>query len=191
MHKTNYHLLRSNPVEQHFMGRIPVVKATAFLHFKNGSKTQDLLHLIKYEGKRELGIYMGELCAIELMSSGFFDEMDVLIPVPVHSKKQKQRGYNQAEVIAKGVGRIIQKPVLSEALRKVEYTLSQTTKNRYNRFENVQASFEVKNGVELEGKHLLLFDDVITTGSTLEACGVKLLEAANCKLSVLTLAATD
>lgn len=191
LHRTNYHKLKRNPVEQHFYGRLEVEKATAFLHFKNGSRIQTILHEIKYQGNHALAIYMGMLCARELKSSSFFRGVDALIAVPIHEKKRKSRGYNQSEMIAEGISRITGIPLLISSLIKQDHTSSQTNKSRLERFENVGDTFALMDPEQINGKHLLLIDDVITTGSTLEACAQCLGQANYRQLSILTLAATD
>ena len=192
LHRTNYHLVENNPIEMHFAGRLKIELASSFLHFKKGSRIQKIMHQVKYHREEELAILMGKICAIELKQCGFFDSIDVLVPVPLHPDKLKIRGYNQANLIAEGISSISGVELRSNLLTKVLNTPSQTNKTRMERFENVSNSFEVQNYTDIQAKHILLIDDVITTGSTLEACAIKLLEVIEgSKLSVLTLAAAD
>jgi ComF family protein len=180
-----------NPVAQHFWGRLKIEKATAFLHFKKQSMTQDLIHKLKYENRVEIGLLLGRIAAEELIADGFFKGIDLIVPVPMHQTKQKKRGYNQAEVIAKGVAEQSGIAMASELLVKAINTETQTKKSRALRFQNVKDSYALKNSQQIEADHLLLIDDVITTGSTLEACATILKDALDCRLSILTLAATD
>ncbi len=149
------------------------------------------MHSIKYEGNKELGIFMGVMCARDLLKTDFFEGIDLLVPVPMHAAKIKKRGYNQAALIAEGISRVTGRPFSENLLVKNENTESQTKMNRLDRFENVRASFSVNNVHDSSAEHILLIDDVITTGSTLEACGLALQDGMNCRLSILTLAATD
>jgi len=188
---TDYHLLRNNPVAQHFWGRLEVERATAYLHFKKQSHTQQLIHQLKYENRPDVGVFLGLLAAQGLCQDGFLKDVDLILPVPLYSGKQKKRGYNQAERIAHGLSIQSGITVSSTHLIKSEHTESQTKKSRAKRFTNVRDSFELKNAEELDHRHLLIVDDVITTGSTLEACGRLLKDSLNCRLSIFTLAATD
>ena len=149
------------------------------------------MHVLKYQAQKELGVLMGQMAARELVPSGFFSGMDTLIPIPIHPAKQKKRGYNQAEMIAKGIGSVTEIPVVNDILLKVAETESQTKKGRLQRYENIKRSFDVMTSRHRVPKNVLLIDDVITTGSTIEAAGQLLKEAFDCKLNVLTLAATD
>lgn len=189
--RTDYHRLTINPVAQHFWGRLKIDRATAFLHFKKQSMTQDLIHKLKYENRAEIGLTLGRIAAEELIADGFFKGIDLIIPVPMHPAKQKKRGYNQAEIIAKGVAEQSGISMDMDILVKQIHTETQTKKSRALRFQNVKDSYALKNIEAIEAKHLLLIDDVITTGSTLEACASLMRDALDCRLSILTLAATD
>lgn len=186
--KTNYHLMVDNPIEKRFWGKVPVCRATAFFFFQKGSSFQKLLHLLKYKGSKEIGELMGKYAAIELLDVPEFATVDVIIPVPLHPKKYKSRGYNQSEWIGKGISFILKKPIDTSVLVRVRENPSQTKKTVYERFENTEGIFELKDKSYLEGKHILLVDDVLTTGSTLEACIGALLETKGIKISVFTLA---
>jgi len=186
--KTGFHSEHDNPMEKIFIGRVPVESASAYLYFEAGSKVQNLLHYIKYKGMKEaaaeIGIWYGE----ELKESRL-NNIDVIIPVPLHKSKERKRGYNQSEWFAKGMGEGMSKPVDTSSLIKIKKTESQTKKTRLQRQMNVAESFSIKNVEKLANKHILLVDDVITTGATLEACTQTLL-ALNCgiKISIATIA---
>ncbi len=170
------------------MGRVPFKMASSLLHFYKGGKTQELLHQLKYKDQPELGVYLGNLAAQYYQKVGFFEQVDVLIPIPLHPEKLAKRGYNQAEQLAIGISSATKLPVYSEAIRRVTATSTQTKKSRFERWLNVESVFEVAQSDQLENKHLLLVDDVLTTGATLEACAVKLLAVNGVNLSMFTLA---
>lgn len=185
--KTEFHLYPNNPIEKIFWGRLPLTNATAQYYFTKNSKMQHLMHQLKYRGNKELGIYLGRLMGYALNASNRFRYVDELIPLPLFPSKEKKRGYNQATVLCEGIAEVLHKPILNNAIRRTSYTDSQTAKNRVQRWENMEGRFELVNKEAIKGKHLLLVDDVITTGATLEACGTELLEAENVQLSVATL----
>ncbi|MDZ7742821.1 MAG: phosphoribosyltransferase family protein [Bacteroidota bacterium] len=168
--RTNYHLLRDNPVHRAFWGRADTEAATAFLYFSKGGMVQRLLHHLKYRGRKDAGIYLGRLFAYELQRSRLYEKLDTLVPVPLHPRKQRLRGYNQSEQIAAGIGKVLKIELMKEVLIRKEFTETQTRKSRYQRWLNVGEMFDVKKPELLEGRHIMLVDDVITTGATLEAC---------------------
>lgn len=186
--RTGFHLERNNPVEQLFWGRLNLERATSFFTFRKGSSYQKLMHALKYKGSRETGIEMGRLFAAEISESGFFHDIDMLVPVPLHHRKERQRGYNQSAVIAEGMALITQLPVGSGVLSRRHYTETQTRKGRWERWKNVEDLFVVSQPDAIKYRHLLLIDDVVTTGATLEACGNELLKTEGVRLSVATLA---
>lgn len=188
---SNFHHNPKNKVEQLFWGRVNVENATAFFIFKKGSNYQHLIHFIKYKGMKELGFETGRRFGISLLESKGFSSVDFIVPVPLHPKKQKLRGYNQSEWIAKGISESMKKPVSTDNLKRNLHTSTQTRKNRYERWENVENIFEVTSPEEFEGKHILLIDDVVTTGSTLESCAFQILKIENVKVSIATLAFAD
>jgi len=186
--RTNYHLIEENPIEKRFWGKVPVYRATSYFFFQKGSSFQKLLHILKYKGNNEIGLIMGKYAAVDLLDAPDFASIDLIIPVPLHPKKQKLRGYNQSEWIGKGISIILNKPQDTSTLIRVKENPSQTRKSVYERFENTEGIFKLSDCTILKGKHVLLVDDVLTTGSTLEACILALLETEGIKISVFTLA---
>jgi ComF family protein len=188
---TNFHFDTENKVSRLFWGRVKIENGTSFFAYNKGSKYQHLIHFIKYKGLKELGFETGRRFGIALSASPGFNSVDFVVPVPLHPKKQKQRGYNQSEWIARGVSDSLKKPVSAGNLRRNLHTSTQTRKTRYERWENVDNIFEVIRPEEFAGKHILLIDDVVTTGSTLESCAVQLLQIENVMVSIATLAFAD
>ena len=186
--RTNYHLLTDNPVEKRFWGRAPIYRGTSFFFFQKGSPFQKLLHELKYKGNKEIGEILGRYAAAELLNSPDFCSIDIIIPIPLHPKRFAQRGYNQSEWIGKGLSAVLDKPQDTNTLKRVKQTTTQTKKSVFERFENTEGIFELSGAKELEGKHLLLIDDVLTTGSTLNAAINTLLNIPNVKISIFTLA---
>jgi ComF family protein len=187
---TSFHTFKSNPVEKLFWGRIKVENATAFLFYDKGSKYGHLLHQFKYKGHTEIGIMLGELFGNQLKETGFND-IDLIVPIPLHPSKLRKRGFNQSEVIALGISKSLGKPVAGMALKRNIFTTTQTKKGRFERWKNVEGIFIVKNPELIQKKHILLIDDVITTGATLEAAGNAILNIDGTKLSVAALAVAN
>ncbi len=185
---TDYHHFTENKVADSFAGRVPLVQATSFLHFYKGGKTQAILHQLKYRNQPELGVFLGKMAARKYETTGFFKRIDGIIPIPLHPKKRAKRGYNQAEQLAKGIAVSTQKPLWPQNLVRTTNTTTQTRKSRFARWLNVETVFEVRDMTELKGKHLLIVDDVLTTGATIEAAATKLLAVNGVSLSVFTLA---
>jgi len=186
--KTNYHLEVNNLIEKRFWGKASVYRGTAFFFFQKGSPFQKLLHALKYKGNKEIGVVLGKYAAADLLDSSDFSSIDVIVPVPLHLKRYKKRGYNQSECIAEGLSAILEKPIDISTLRRVRENTTQTKKSVYERYENTEGIFELMNKNAFSGKHVLLVDDVLTTGSTLEACIQALLEAEAITISIFTLA---
>jgi ComF family protein len=185
--RTNYHLEKDNEVEQIFWGRCEVEHATAFMFFKKKSRYQKLVHKLKYNGHNELGDYLGQLLAIDLKKADWISEIDYLVPVPLHPKREKERGYNQSEWLCIGMNDKLQIPIDKKTLIRNKATKTQTKKNRVERWENVESIFSITDPAEFTNKHVLLIDDVTTTGSTLEACVQALKEVDGIKVSVATI----
>jgi ComF family protein len=186
--KTNYHLESNNPIEKRFWGKVPIHRGTAFFFFQKGSPYQKILHSLKYKGNLEVGELLGKYAAEELLDSVDFSTIDVIIPVPLHPKKYKIRGYNQSECIGKGLSKILEKPIDTTSLIRIRENTTQTKKSVFERYENTEGIFLLQNQNNLTGKHVLLVDDVLTTGSTLEACIRALIEIEGIKVSIFTLA---
>jgi ComF family protein len=186
--KTYYWDYPTNPVEKLFWGKLNVTSACAFLHFVKESKVQNLLHRFKYEGKSGIGFELGKAFAQILQEKNWFSDVDVVIPIPLHISKEMRRGYNQSAYIADGMGEVIDVKVRNHALKRILASESQTRKSRFARTENVNQVFELSNIDSVKGKNVLLVDDVITTGSTLEAAGNTILRAGASKLYIATIA---
>lgn len=186
--RTNFHLEPENPVAHLFYGRVQVEQATSFFYFKKGSKYQTLLHNLKYKGMKELGAEIGKQFAIDLMQSPHFAAIDLVCPVPLHPSKERKRGYNQSWWIAAGIAGQMQKELSDSDLKRITATETQTRKSRFARWQNVEGIFHLANPEEFAGKHILLVDDVVTTGATLEACIQEIKLKTDAKVSIATLA---
>ena len=182
---TYYIDVHANPVYRLFKERFPIEAATAFLFFKQGGSAQTLIHALKYDGNRQLGYHLGRMAALEYRESGLFDAVDCLLPVPLHPKRERKRGYNQSEWIARGVQSVTGLPIDRTSLVRERKNESQTHKSLSERQQNVAHIFRVQDADVLSGKHVLLLDDVITTGSTLGACIEALQEVPGIRISVL------
>jgi competence protein ComFC len=182
----------ASSLDKLFWGRLDLNATFALLHFEKQTSTQDILHQIKYKNKtqlaEEMGVRIGKKLQLDMLRYG---NIDTLIPIPMHPKKQYMRGYNQSELIAEGISKETNIPVNTEFLTKINNTESQTKKGRFLRWDNVSEVFEV-NVKKLKGvKHLAIVDDVVTTGSTIEACILKIKkELPEIKITVISLAAT-
>jgi ComF family protein len=177
----------NNPIEKIFWGRLPLVAAHSEFYFTKDSLIQHLIHLLKYDGNKEIGWYLGELMGKSLQNSNRFQHIDGLIPLPLFPDKERKRGYNQAAVICEGISTTMGVPVLYNIVTRQKFTETQTKKHRTERWENVAESFIVNNTDQLKGKKLLLVDDVVTTGATFEACGNALLKIDDVHLSIAAL----
>jgi ComF family protein len=186
--RSNYHLKPDNPVEQIFWGRCMLEKAAAFSFYTRNSRIRRLIHQLKYKGVKEIGFELGRIYASTLKSSGFLEGIDIIIPVPLHPSKKRQRGFNQSDLISQGFSDISGIPVDTKLLVRKTVTKTQTRKSRYDRWTNVQDIFKVTDEELLKDLHILLVDDVITTGSTIEACANEILKAERAKVTVAALA---
>ena len=186
--KTGFECHADNPAAKIFYGRLPFQQAFSWLFFNKGSVTQHLIHQLKYRKNIDLGRYLGEMMAISMISSGLYNDVDVLVPLPLNKKKLLKRGFNQAMVICEGMAAALNIPIETVAVYRKKYTETQTKKSRVQRLANVEEVFDVMDGHLLENRHALLVDDVITTGATMEACGKTLLGISGLKLSLASLA---
>jgi ComF family protein len=184
---TSYPQHADNPVEQLFWGRLPVEQAAAHYYFTKESAMQHLVHEFKYRGHKELGHYLGKLMGHSLQASARYTDIDAVVPLPLHASKEHKRGFNQALILCEGIAAVLGKSVLKDAVIRTERTESQTKKSRIERWQNMEGKFKVMDSTSLEGKHILLVDDVVTTGATLEACGQALLQVPGLRLSIATL----
>jgi ComF family protein len=185
---TEFHNEDENPVAKHFWGKVKIESSAAAYYFAKGEKVQRLIHDLKYQGRKDIGVFLGNLYGVTLRQSEKFSKAELIIPVPLHIRKQRTRGYNQSEYIAEGLSKTMQIPFNAKALKRIVHTTSQTKKGRYERFENVDRVFKVVQPEIVQGRHVLLVDDVITTGSTLTACAEVLLELPGTKVSIATIA---
>ena len=186
--RTNYHLIRENPVEKLLWGRCLVERAAAFSYYTRDSRIRRMIHHLKYKGAAEIGTELGRIYGNSLKNSDFLDGIDFIIPVPLHPSKKRQRGYNQSDLISMGISEASGIPVDAGILERKTVTGTQTRKSRYDRWTNVDDIFRVTCRQRLKGKHVLIVDDVITTGSTIEACAGEILREGNTKVSVAALA---
>ncbi|MBL7730342.1 MAG: ComF family protein [Chitinophagaceae bacterium] len=186
MPHTGFDKLPGNPVEKIFWGRLPLTAAMAGYYFTKGSVMQQLMHQLKYKGNKDLGIQLGRMLGHQLAESGRI-MADALIPLPLYPAREKKRGYNQATLICHGMADILQLPVFDKAVTRPHHTTTQTRKKRIERWDNIEGKFLVTQPDVLQHKKLLLVDDVVTTGATLEACGAAILGAGNVSLSIACL----
>jgi len=177
-----------NEVAKIFWGRVYLSHACSFFYFRKGSRYQKLLHKLKYSGRKDIGRYLGQQFGQELRNLDQFKDLAGIIPVPLHPTKLRKRGYNQSEWIALGLSDAMSIPVITSVLHRAIYTETQTKKGRLERWDNVSEVFGISNKEQIKGKHLLLVDDVVTTGATLEACAQALKQETECEVSVVTLA---
>lgn len=185
---TRFNSIENNPVTHLFAGKLPFRYATAYLYFEKEGHVQKLIHSLKYHDNRELGYQLGRMAALYYLPSGLFDTVNQLLPVPLHPRRLRQRGYNQAEWIARGISSVTGTPINTTAVARIRQTETQTNKQVFERWQNVQHIFETTDTTGLQGQHMLLIDDVITTGSTLEACAQVVLSAPDTQVSLFGVA---
>ena len=184
---TNFAQHANNPLEKIFWGRIPLLAAHSEFYFAKETLIQELIHQLKYKGNQAIGYFLGELLGKSLLNSNRFKNLDYLIPLPLYPEKERKRGFNQATIICNGLSARMNVPVLKDNVIRQRFTETQTKKHRRERWKNVADSFLVKDPSLLNDKNILLVDDVVTTGATLEACGHTIAQSANVTLSVAAL----
>ena len=189
--KTNNHLLDNNDLEKKFWGKVSVKRVLSFLKFHKGGKVQNLIHQLKYGGQEELGRLLGEWYGLELYASSKLSESKLVVPVPLHKSRLKKRGYNQSDSFAEGLSRSLQIEWKPDVLERLDKSTTQTDKSRFSRWENVNRVFQLRKGVDVLEKNILLVDDVITTGATLEECARALLNGGAREVSIATIASAE
>ena len=182
--ETHFFEAPGNPIEKIFYGRLPINAGAAAWYFHKNSALQALLFQLKYKSNEDVGLFIGKQMGALLAASERFDTIDALIPVPLHPQALSKRGFNQAALICEGIGQVWHKPVFTGAITRTKHTNTQTKQSRAVRWENMENAFSIKDPTSITGKHLLLIDDVITTGATIEACGKTLLSVKDVKVSV-------
>ncbi|MGL4956420.1 MAG: ComF family protein [Bacteroidales bacterium] len=187
--RTNYWIQKDNPVEQIFLGRVRIENACSLFFMNKGTPYRKLLHKLKYSNKPRIGVELGAMLGIVLQETLLYSDVDAIIPIPLHSKRQRKRGYNQSEQIAMGIAQTFGKEFITTAVKRQYYNETQTKKTREERMQNVKNVFSVVHPEILENKHILLVDDVVTTGATIEACIATIQNhVMSCRVSVATLA---
>ncbi|WP_415191113.1 ComF family protein [Psychroserpens sp.] len=188
---TNFHSDTENAVHKMLYGRVKLEQATALLHFSKKGIVQQLMHNLKYRGHEDIGQLLGEWLGEELKTLDGYSNIDVVIPVPLHKQKLKLRGFNQVDKFGIALAEALQVDFNDTVLIKTTHTKTQVFKDRMKRNSNETTNFKVINGGALENKHILIVDDIITTGATIEDCANRLLEINNIKLSLATMSITD
>jgi len=182
---TDHFRNKTNNSTHKFRGRFPTIDVACMLNFYSYSDVKSMLYRLKYEGRKDIGFQLGLMAGRKAKSSNFFKDIDLIIPIPLHRSKLLKRGYNQSLFIANGVSERLDVPVRDDVVVKTKSTRSQTKMNRVERVKNVRSSFNLMDKEGIQGRHILIVDDVLTTGATLEACANHLLEARGVKISVL------
>ncbi|MFN3917248.1 MAG: ComF family protein [Flavobacteriales bacterium] len=183
-----YSSIKENPVFKLFWGRVDLEDAASAYYFTKGQRIQYILHSLKYQHNTEVGLKLGLLLGVELCESPYFKNIDVVVPIPLHPKKEKIRGYNQSDFIAKGISNALSVEVDTTSFKRTKHTESQTKKGRFERWENVSEIFSISDKNKFINKHILLIDDVITTGATIEAAAHALKQIEGVKISVAAVA---
>jgi len=186
--QTHYYRDGNNPINKLFWGRVNIHSASAYYHFEKGGKVQELIHQLKYKGQQEIGTVLGTSFGRLLKASEMYKGIDVVLPVPLHPKRLKQRGYNQSESFARGLAQAVGAECFIDKLCRIVNTTTQTYRSRFDRWSNMQSVFGVRSPDYFDGAHILLADDVITTGATLEACAQVLHLIPNVRVSVAAIA---
>ena len=182
---------KSNALTRVFEGKVPIEKGASFLLYRHIGKTKQLIHELKYRNNPNIGTFIGGWFGKVLLRSGAFSDIDCIVPVPLHKRKRKQRGYNQLTQFGKTLGEVLKKEYLENYLIRITTGNTQTFKKRIERFDNLRTKFTVTNVEVFKNKHVLLIDDVVTTGATLEACCKEIMKSENVKISIVTMAITE
>ena len=188
--KTHFHLDKENNFTERFWGRIQLHTGAAIFQFSKGSGVQKMLHNLKYKGQKELGIQLGKQYGKELKKIEHFKDVDCIVPVPLHPSKRYERGYNQSEIFADGLSEEMKKECIAHGLARTIHSKALAKQSRADRLLHITNAFRLQQPERLRGKHILLVDDVLTTGATLEACATKLLQLNNVRVSMATIAIT-
>lgn len=186
--RTQFSYLTENNIDRIFYGRLNLKAAHSEFYFSKGQLIQNLIHQLKYKGNKEIGVYLGQLMGQSLLLNHRFKEIDFIVPVPMFKQKEIKRGYNQADIIAQGVADAMEIPIAKDLVQRIQFTSTQTKKDRTERWDNVKNTFRIRDEQLLKNKSVLLVDDVITTGATLESCGESILKIPGAILSIATLA---
>lgn len=195
----NWHLPRThfnekaedNNLARQFWGKIPIEKASSLFFYQPQNDPSHLIYDLKYHNQPHLGVWLGRILAMECNEHNFFDGIDIIIPVPISFGRRWKRGYNQSEKIAQGISEVTGIAICTKALKRVHYNKSQTKLTAIERAENVDNAFQLKSASEISGKHVLIVDDIITTGATITACAKELMKAGNVRFSVLSIGFTE
>lgn len=182
--RTRFYKDYENPAAKVFWGKAPLNFVYAAFYYNKGNAVQQLIHALKYKGFKNVGIFLGEEMGNEILNISAMHDLDYIIPVPLHPKKKKKRGFNQSEIIAWAISEKVNVPVNNAVIYRNLHTSTQTKKSKYDRWQNVERIFSISKKAAIDGRHLLLVDDVITTGSTMEACIQTLLKNNDVKISV-------
>lgn len=181
----------TNAISKVFEGRVLLEKSASFLLYRETGKAKQLIHELKYKNNQQIGVFIANWFGKILVKSEQFQNIDYIIPVPLHKKKLKKRGYNQLTTFGNKLSEILEIKYNDELLKRISFTKTQTHKNRLDRFQNTDSKFVLEEPNLLTNKHILLIDDVVTTGATLEACCKELMKAENVKISIITMAITE
>ena len=185
---TNY---TDNKIKDSFYGKVQIDKAFSLLFYRKNNSTKNLIQELKYKGNEEISAFFGDWLGELLKENEAFNEIDYIIPVPLHQKRLRKRGYNQVTKFGVQLSKHLKKPFIEDQLVRISATKTQTLKTRFERFNNLDTKFLLKEPLLFHNKHILLIDDVITTGATLEACAHEFTRMTSCKISILTIAYTE
>ena len=186
-----YRDFKKNKITDIFYGKTHIESANTFLHFQKEGKVKELIHNLKYKGRQEVGALLGDWFGAMLADFHIFDDIDIIIPVPLHKIKKRKRGYNQLTTFGQSLGRVLNKAYVEDILIRTSSSKTQTFKNRVDRFLSTSSRFYITDSLALKNKHILLIDDVITTGATLTSCCLELQKVEGIKISIITMAFTE